>query len=367
MNKTYRSVWNESTGTWVAASENARARKKSGAKAAAVAVVGLGALGAMGQAAAFSAAGGNDGSGGSNNNNVAIGSNAQAPYGGGIYVNFRDYWARPDGSAVTPDGTGSYVYSIAIGPNASAPASSGGTAIGTGALSGASGVALGAYATSSGKGGNAIGMSAVASGAGSTAIGEAAVASGSNAYALGDSAWSSGTNSMAFGTNAVASGDNSVALGAGSKAGSGATATTGATIGGTAYKFAGVTPASTVSVGSAGSERTITNVAAGQLSASSTDAVNGSELYATNSQVTANTTSITNLTSSVTNIQGQMADAVKYDSSAHNSVTLGGAGTTSHRARPTRWVVVRRSARTARSRLRRTTSVATPTTTSVVP
>ena len=72
-------------------------------------------------------------------------------------------------------------------------------------------------------------------------------------------------------------------------------ATTGATIGGTAYTFAGVTPAGTVSVGAAGGERTLTNVAAGRLTAGSTDAVNGSELFATNQQVGVNTTAITGI------------------------------------------------------------------------
>ncbi|MFL9893803.1 hypothetical protein P0D70_22925 [Paraburkholderia sp. RL17-381-BIF-C] len=54
-------------------------------------------------------------------------------------------------------------------------------------------------------------------------------------------------------------------------------------------------------MGATGSERTITNVAAGRLSATSTDAVNGSELFATNQQVTQNTTDITNLTNNMNN------------------------------------------------------------------
>ena len=62
-------------------------------------------------------------------------------------------------------------------------------------------------------------------------------------------------------------------------------ATPSATINGTAHNFAGVNPASTVSVGKAGSERTITNVAAGRISAASTDAINGSQLYAVTSEI----------------------------------------------------------------------------------
>ena len=59
-----------------------------------------------------------------------------------------------------------------------------------------------------------------------------------------------------------------------------------ATVGGITYGgFAGSAPVGVVSVGSAGNERQLTNVAAGQVSATSTDAVNGSQLYATNQQI----------------------------------------------------------------------------------
>ncbi|PTN51837.1 calcium-binding protein, partial [Achromobacter xylosoxidans] len=63
--------------------------------------------------------------------------------------------------------------------------------------------------------------------------------------------------------------------------------TSGAAIAGRSYSFAGSAPASTVSVGSTGAERSITNVAAGRLGALSTDAVNGSQLNATNQAVNA--------------------------------------------------------------------------------
>ncbi|WP_434715293.1 YadA family autotransporter adhesin [Paraburkholderia sp. A3RO-2L] len=73
--------------------------------------------------------------------------------------------------------------------------------------------------------------------------------------------------------------------------------------------------------GTAGT-RVLTGVSNGAVSASSVDAVNGSQLYATNQ-------SISNLAGDITNINGKMADAVMYDSSAHDSVTLGGTGATS--------------------------------------
>ena len=54
---------------------------------------------------------------------------------------------------------------------------------------------------------------------------------------------------------------------------------------GTNYTYAGSSPVGVVTVGSAGKERRIQNVAAGLVSASSTDAVNGSQLYALTRQI----------------------------------------------------------------------------------
>ncbi|BCH35348.1 collagen-binding protein [Mesorhizobium sp. L-8-10] len=117
-----------------------------------------------------------------------------------------------------------------------------------------------------------------------------------------------GTDSVAVGPNAVANNAGDVAIGLNSASGT-TTAVAGATIGGTNYTFAGDTPAGAFSVGSAGAERQIQNVAAGQLSSASTDAVNGSQLFATNQQVTANTTDITNLGNTVNDIAGDTSTA----------------------------------------------------------
>ncbi|MFX1763036.1 YadA-like family protein [Paraburkholderia sp. A1RI-2L] len=70
------------------------------------------------------------------------------------------------------------------------------------------------------------------------------------------------------------------------------------------------------------------NVANGTLSADSTDAVNGGQLYATNSSISDLAGDVTNIQGDITNINGKIADAVVYDSSAHNSVTLGGTSAT---------------------------------------
>ena len=101
---------------------------------------------------------------------------------------------------------------------------------------------------------------------------------------LGSSASVTGKNGVALGNNTKVANENAVAIGNGSETAA-AVATPSATINGVAHNFAGVNPASTVSVGKAGAERTITNVAAGRISATSTDAINGSQLYAVTSEV----------------------------------------------------------------------------------
>jgi hypothetical protein len=113
--------------------------------------------------------------------------------------------------------------------------------------------ALGQNTTASGLGSTAVGFGSVASGAGSTAQGQNSVASGSQSSAFGAGASASGTGSLALGAGSSATAPNSVALGNGSVA----------------------SLANTVSVGAPGSERRITNVAAG---INPTDAVNVSQL-----------------------------------------------------------------------------------------
>ncbi|MDJ1638771.1 calcium-binding protein, partial [Agrobacterium rhizogenes] len=139
----------------------------------------------------------------------------------------------------------------------------------------------------------------VSSGADALAGGFGASATGAASSVIGNSATDNGVaNSTVVGQGAsIASGmtGSNVAIGQGSSVTAAAVPTSGATIGGTAYTFAGATPAGVFSVGTAGNERQITNVAAGQLSGTSTDAVNGSQLFATNQQVTSNTTAITNI------------------------------------------------------------------------
>ncbi|WP_231104081.1 YadA-like family protein [Pasteurella multocida] len=102
---------------------------------------------------------------------------------------------------------------------------------------------------------------------------------GSDAVALGREAKAKRQNALAFGYKAVADHKDAVALGAGAETAE-AVGTNEATVNEFKYSgFAGIKPIATVSVGKKDAERTITNVAAGRIDKTSTDAINGSQLY----------------------------------------------------------------------------------------
>lgn len=110
-------------------------------------------------------------------------------------------------------------------------------------------------------------------------FGEDAVVEGDNTYAIGKEAVANATNSLAIGNGAKATEENTVAIGNNSITNT-AIGTESGTINGTTHTFAGSVPLGTVSIGDIGKERTATNVAAGRISDTSTDAVNGSQLHA---------------------------------------------------------------------------------------
>ena len=118
----------------------------------------------------------------------------------------------------------------------------------------------------------------------SYAVGNNSTISGDNGMVLGNNASVTANNGLALGNNTKVANDNAVAIGNGSETAA-AVATPSATINGVTHNFAGTNPASTVSVGKAGMERTVTNVAAGRISATSTDAINGSQLFAVKTEV----------------------------------------------------------------------------------
>ncbi|OLF55373.1 hypothetical protein BTN82_07260, partial [Pseudomonas chlororaphis] len=152
------------------------------------------------------------------------------------------------------------------------------------------------------------------------------VASGTDSVAVGPAASSTATNAVAIGNGAVASVVDSVALGNGATTAA-ATATPSGAINGTTYTYAGTAPVGVMSVGTVGKERQITNVAAGQVSASSTDAINGSQLFATNTAVDGIGTSVNNIVNNGAGIKYFHANSTLADSvaSGTDSVAVGPA------------------------------------------
>ncbi|WP_353233258.1 hypothetical protein, partial [Pseudomonas helleri] len=194
-------------------------------------------------------------------------------------------------------------HAIAIGERAVVKAH-GGTAIGSRSR---------AYAENA----TAIGLKANATAVSALAVGESAVASAEKAIAVGKGNTVNAEQSIAVGSgnqiesaNAIVLGngvsvatglDGAVVLGNNSTVGE-AVPTASAAINGVTYGgFAGATPAAgdVVSVGSADAPRQIQNVAAGRISETSTDAVNGSQLFSVANKVSENTTAIAGNTASI--------------------------------------------------------------------
>ncbi|CAB1273998.1 Autotransporter adhesin UpaG [Veillonella parvula] len=158
-----------------------------------------------------------------------------------------------------------------------------GVAIGNGARALAAGArAIGANSTADATNAAAMGWDSVASGEASIAIGETAKATKNNSIAMSKAAIAASDDSIAIGKNALVdvNQQRSIALGANSKTAN-VVSTPNQHVNGLWYKnLAGGSADSTLSVGSDTVKRTITNVAAGRMNASSTDAINGSQLYA---------------------------------------------------------------------------------------
>lgn len=113
-----------------------------------------------------------------------------------------------------------------------------------------------------------------------------ATVNGDNSYSVGNKNEIGANNTFVMGNNVKTSLDNAVVLGNNSTAESADVVSTPSyTYAGGTVNFAGTAPVSTVSVGATGQERTITHVAAGRVSADSTDAINGSQLYGANQQI----------------------------------------------------------------------------------
>lgn len=286
-----------------------------------------------------------------NANNVlgwstAVGRNAQATahastaYGANTIANKQGATALGGGSKAEN------IYSTAVGDGAKASGlfstSLGRSANASGALSSA----IGSYSTATATNSTALGTGARSTGAASLAVGSAAQAQAfqSAAFGNGASVYAGGTQALALGANATTNDANAVALGSGARTAA-AVGTTEATINGVTYGgFAGTEPIATVSVGNDTQKRTITNVAAGRITADSTDVINGSQLYAVADKLTADikaadTNTITTVTAGknitvknigtaeAPNYQVATADEVTFDSiSITNGPTINNNG-----------------------------------------
>ncbi|EBL5561969.1 autotransporter adhesin SadA [Salmonella enterica subsp. enterica serovar Tennessee] len=322
MNRIFRVLWNAATGTFVVTSETAKSRgKKSGRRKLAVsALISLSSI--MVSADALANAGNDTGKGiGTENGWIAIGEGAEADStittkekvaedpskgyvaGAGIAIG---YYSKASGASSTALGGYSLaesIGSVALGAGAHTTSTAKySMAVGTNAVaSNLYAIALGTNANASGKNSIALGRDTVSSAERSLTVGLGANAASLDSMAFGynTSVTSDAANGIAFGSGAVTSAKNSVAIGSNSTA----------------------TEEIVVSVGSDALKRKIVNVGNGAISESSTDAVNGSQLFATNANVTQNTTDIAANTDSINQNTTDIATNTTNINSLSDSVT----------------------------------------------
>ncbi|QLP25274.1 YadA-like family protein [Escherichia marmotae] len=288
MNKIFKVIWNPATGSYSVASETAKSRgKKSGRSKLLISALVVGGLLSSGAHAEVTLDGGKSAEatplsngwiaigfgaiatsaqtgpgGGSNTSSVAIGQNAFSGVGGtslGFSSNASGERSVALGQATVATGS----RAIAIGSAAQATKEFS-LALGNNAH------AKGDYATAIGKDSEANGLNSLAIGqaseaskAGSVAMGYNSQSNGTGAVALGQDSFVSGNDSAALGNGARTSGNNSVALGAGSLAAAD----------------------NVISVGNNTDQRKIVFVDKGIINKTSTDAVNGSQIFALSQSV----------------------------------------------------------------------------------
>ncbi|NIJ69958.1 ESPR-type extended signal peptide-containing protein [Xanthomonas sp. 60] len=327
MNKIYRIVWNQTARRWMVASELTRARGKSTGGRRAVLAVALSL--AAGTALAGEACRTEDGLAGERD---AQGLCAAA--------NNEHASARQIGTLGGLDGgTASGADSVAIGPGSQSlgPRS---VAIGNGTIAngtanvtigdrsrtdGFNSVALGYNAAATAHYSLSLGGGSTATGVRATALGTDAAATADTATAIGDRAKAAAVNAAAFGENANAASVAATALGTGATVEAGAD--NGVAVGSQARVAASAVDAvaigrgavadraNTLSVGAAGSERQVVNVAAGT---QSTDAVNVAQLASAEQGIR----------DDMGVISDTLDGAVVYDGADKSAVTFGGTSGT---------------------------------------
>ena len=233
---------------------------------------------------------------------VAIGNYVTAEGAGATAVGMHSHAYANLSTAVGAHSKASGVTSQAFGSASWAKGYST-TALGKGTLAeGSASTAVGAHATTKGNSSSALGLHANAIGGQSTALGQSSVARGDQSTAIGSGATTEARFSTAIGTNAKTEHYSGVAIGFNSTT-SDFNGVVNTTVDGVTYgNYAGHRPTSVVSIGSKGFERQLQNVAAGNVSKTSTDAVNGSQLHAVATQVSANTAKLTQHSEQITNV-----------------------------------------------------------------
>lgn len=214
------------------------------------------------------------------NNSIAVGSQAVTEGQESTALGRRSYAGAQSATALGTGANASAIVSTAVGNGAKASAVQA-SALGNEAkATGSSSTAIGVRSNSAGSSAIAVGTNSAASANNAVSIGTGSKATGSESTAIGYASKAEGVNSMAMGRESSATHENSVALGSYSVS-KAEKSVKEATVGTIIYNgFAGTAPKGTVSVGTKGRERQIVNVAAGEISATSTDAINGSQLYA---------------------------------------------------------------------------------------
>lgn len=147
--------------------------------------------------------------------------------------------------------------------------------LGAGQAGGSTGnntVLIGSNSTVDGNFNYGIGHNAELKGESNAVVGAYNHVTANNTYVLGDHVTTTLDNAVVLGSHSTAESTDVVS-------------TPSYTYAGGTVNFAGIAPVSTVSVGATNQERTITHVAAGRVSADSTDAINGSQLYGANQQI----------------------------------------------------------------------------------
>ena len=368
MNKIFRVIWNHATQSWIAVSELTKAHKKQSRNSLKAVLGGALVLCSINTAEAGVAIG-------STNNNTLDKGTALAS-DSGIAIGKNANASKENNNIVIGDDTNANgAYNIAIGKNAVAGSDGRGeekrvgqsVAIGGGnkAWEGAKAfgdqsIALGANTLAYGNSSIAIGNDDVDRAVAAstkytnsdgnkvpgtvgeaytnltgknlltdggrykdTKAGEAAVAIGVKAQA-GDISVALGTgasadkmvNAVALGSGATATFDNSVALGGGSTTDKPGTKQTSTTVNGHTYNWSGGSTTGkgdVVSIGKAGYERQLKNVAAGEVSETSTDGINGSQLYGILNNMTIDPTFLYAGDDAEGEVTGADADAKKED------------------------------------------------------